>query len=313
MLNRRFLRIKVMQELYAFFQHEKAEIALFEKEMFKNLDKIYDLYLTILQFICELHNVATLIVDENKNKRLPTKEDLTPNLKFVNNAVLCAISKNKELTSLTSKKKINWNNDADLIRKLFNDIRTTKLYKDYMKNEKTSLSEDRDFIVQLVTDYLSQNDVLLSFFEDKNMHWADDSFVAYNSVIRNIESYEGKEFKLLPLLKDEKDDFEFMSTLFRKTIQYRNDFITLISKHTTNWEIERIAAMDMLLMQMTLAEIMYLPRIPVKASLNEYIDISKEYSTPQSKLFLNGVLDKIVIDLKQQNKIVKEGKGLKEN
>jgi N utilization substance protein B len=154
--------------------------------------------------------------------------------------------------------------------------------------------------------------VLISLFEEKNIHWADDTFVAFNSVIRSFETFEG-EFVMQPLLKDEKDDLDFMSILFQQTIIYKTQFEELIDKHTKNWDIERIANMDMLLMEMALAEILYLPNIPVKASLNEYIDISKEYSTPNSKTFVNGVLDKIILDLKEQNKINKTGRGLKEN
>jgi N utilization substance protein B len=152
----------------------------------------------------------------------------------------------------------------------------------------------------------------ISAFEEKNIHWADDTFVAFNSVIRSFETFEG-EFVMQPLLKDEKDDLDFMSILFQQTIIYKTQFEELIDKHTKNWDIERIANMDMLLMEMALAEILYLPNIPVKASLNEYIDISKEYSTPNSKTFVNGVLDKIILDLKEQNKINKTGRGLKEN
>jgi N utilization substance protein B len=167
-------------------------------------------------------------------------------------------------------------------------------------------------MIAIVTEHLSQNEVLTSLFEEKNIHWADDSFVAFNSIIRNFEAFEG-QFELMPLLKDEKDDLEFMSILFTKTILYRQQFEELIDKHTKNWEIERIANMDMLLMEMALAEILYIPNVPVKASLNEYIDISKEYSTPNSKTFVNGVLDKIIAELKRDNKIQKTGRGLKDS
>jgi N utilization substance protein B len=167
-------------------------------------------------------------------------------------------------------------------------------------------------VIEIITKHLSENELLISLFEERNIHWADDAFVAYNSVIRNFDDFNG-EFRIQPLLKDEKDDLEFMSILFNKTILYRQLFEELIDKHTKNWEIERIASMDMLLMEMALAEILYLPNIPVKASLNEYIDISKEYSTPNSKIFVNGVLDKVIGELKRGDKIQKTGRGLKES
>lgn len=312
MLNRRFLRIKVMQTLYSFFQHEKGDPAFFEKELFKNLDKIYDLYLSILALLSDLHHVSLLIIDENKNKRLPTKEDLNPNMKFAENSLLRAIAENKELKALLEKRKISWQNDFDIVRKLYQNIRNGKVFKAYLNSKVSDIKEDRDFVISLITDHLSTNEMLISVFEERSMHWADDTFVAYNSVIRNFEDFNG-EFKVQPLLKDEKDDLEFMSMLFNKTITYRQQFEELIDKHTKNWELERIANMDMLLMEMALAEILYIPSVPIKASLNEYIDISKEYSTPNSKIFVNGVLDKVIAELKRDNLVTKTGRGLKES
>lgn len=312
MLNRRFLRIKVMQALYSFFQHDKADMAHFEKELFKSLDKIHELYLSILALILDLHHVAMVMVDESKNKRLPNEADLNPNMKFINNSLLLSMAKNAALKSQIEKRKISWQNDFDVVRRLFNEIKNGELYKNYLSSGVSGVEDDRDFIVALITNYLSENEVLASLFEEKNIHWADDTFVAFNSVIRNLEAFEG-EFTMQPLLKDEKDDLEFMSVLFKKTILYKTQSEELIDKHTKNWDIERIANMDMLLMEMALTEILYLPNIPVKASLNEYIDISKEYSTPNSKVFVNGVLDKIIAELKQENRINKTGRGLKES
>jgi transcription antitermination protein NusB len=301
-----------MQALYSFFQHEKADLAHFEKELFKSLDKIYELYLSILALVNDLHHVSMVMVDESRNKRLPNEADLNPNLKFVNNSLLVSLSDNSELKKQIEKRKISWQNDFDVVRKLFNEIKNGELYKTYQESGNNNIEEDRNFIVSLITEHLSENEVLISLFEEKNIHWADDTFVAFNSAIRSFESFDG-DFIMQPLLKDEKDDLEFMSTLFKKTIIYKDQFEELIDKHTKNWDIERIANMDMLLMEMALAEILYLPNVPIKASLNEYIDISKEYSTPNSKTFVNGVLDKIIADLKEQNKINKTGRGLKEN
>lgn len=311
MLNRRFLRIKVMQALYSYFQHENADMALFEKELFKSLDKVYSLYLYILAFFTDLHHTAYLVIDENKNKRLPSKEDLNPNMRFVNNVLLRSIAENPELKKEIEKQKISWQQDFDLVRKIFNEIRNGQDYKKYMESDSADLKSDRDFVVNLVLNHMAEHEVLNHVFEDKNIHWADDTFLAYNSVIRTFELFDGK-FVLMPLLKDAEDDKLFASTLFRKTIQYNAAYEELIKKHTKNWELERIASMDMLLMKMAIAEIMYLPNVPVKVSLNEYIDISKEYSTPNSKTFVNGVLDKIILELKREDKIKKTGRGLQE-
>ncbi len=312
MLNRRFLRIKVMQALYAYFQHEKGDVVVFEKNLFQSLDKIYDLYLSVLCLLNDIHHVALVIIDEHKNKHLPTKDDLAPNLKFANNSLLLSLTNNKEFKDQLEKRKVSWQGDFDVVRKLFQELKNSEAYINYMKNETNTIDEDRTFLIEVIAEQLSENELLQSLFEEKNMHWVDDSFVAFNSVIRNFETFEG-EFKLMPLLKDEKDDLDFMSVLFTKTIIYKDEYQLLIGKHTQNWEVERIANMDMLLMEMALTEIMHLPNVPVKASLNEYIDISKEYSTPNSKIFVNGVLDKVIAELRRDNKITKEGRGLKEN
>lgn len=311
MLNRRFLRIKVMQMLYSYYQHENADMAAFEKELFKSLDKVYSLYLTILALFTDLHHTAYLVIDENKNKRLPSQVDLNPNLKFVNNTLLVALSESATLKKELERQKISWQTDFDLVRKLFTEIRNSEDYKSYMAGGENTVKEDRDFLVNLILNHLGEHDLLNHLFEDKNIHWADDTFLAFNSVIRTFETFEGK-FVLMPLLKDEEDDTKFVSSLFRKTIQYNSSYEELIKNHTKNWEMDRIASMDMLLMKMAIAEILHIPSVPVKVSLNEYIDISKEYSTPNSKTFVNGVLDKIIAELKRDNKIEKAGRGLQE-
>lgn len=311
MLNRRFLRIKVMQMLYSYYQHENADMALFEKELFKSLDKVYSLYLYVLALFTDMHHVAYMIIDENKNKRLPGTEDLNPNLKFVNNQLLLALSDNPALKKELEKQKISWQENFDIVRKLYAEIRNIEAYKNYMLIEGNNLKDDRAFLVNLIVDFLGEHDLLNHLFEDKNIHWADDSFLAFNSVIRTFETFEGK-FNLMPLLKDAEDDKLFVTTLFRKTIQHNAAHEELIKNHTKNWEMDRIANMDMLLMKMAIAEIVYLPNVPVKVSLNEYIDISKEYSTPNSKTFVNGVLDKIILELKETAKIKKTGRGLQE-
>ena len=159
--------------------------------------------------------------------------------------------------------------------------------------------------------HLDEHDLLNHVFEEQNIHWADDTFLAFNSAIRTFETFDGN-FRLMPLLKDVEDDKLFVSTLFKKTIQYNAQHEELIQAHTKNWELDRIANMDMLLMKMAIAEILHLKNVPVKVSLNEYIDISKEYSTPNSKTFVNGVLDKIILQLKNEDKIEKTGRGLQE-
>lgn len=311
MLNRRYLRIKTMQALYSYFQHEKPDIGLHERELFKSLDKIYELYVYILVLLTDIHHTAHLVIEENKNKRLPSKEDLEPNLRFIENVLLVSISRSEELKKEVNNRKISWQNDFDLVRKLYSELRNTELYKNYMASSSPSPKEDKQFLISVATEFLYEHELLNHLFEDRNMHWADDTFGAFSMVLRTFENFSGK-ISLLPLYKDAEDDKAFISTLFRKTIVHDKEFAQLIDEKTKNWELDRIAAMDVLLMKMALAEFLHLSNIPVKVSLNEYIDISKEYSTPNSKTFINGVLDKIIADLKRTDKIQKTGRGLME-
>ncbi len=311
MLNRRYLRIKTMQALYAYFKQDNPDIAFYEKDLFKSLDKIYDLYMYVLALFGDMHHAAHLVLEENKNKRLPTKEDLDPSLRFLENTILVSISQSDELKKEISNRKISWQNDFDLVRKLLAELKQTPLYKEYMTSASPSAKEDKQFLITVATEFLYNHDLLNHLFEEKNIHWADDTFGAFSMIARTFENFTGV-IHLTPLFKDKEDDQLFISTLFRKTIAGDKEFETLIDDKTKNWDLERIAAMDVLLMKMALAEFMHISNVPVKVSLNEYIDISKEYSTPNSKTFINGILDKIIVDLKRDNKIQKTGRGLME-
>lgn len=311
MLNRRYLRIKTMQTLYSYFQQEKPDAVFYEKELFKSLDKIYDLYIYVLVLFTDIHHTALLVTEENKNKRLPSKEDLEPNMRFIENVVLVSLTRSEELKKEVANRKISWQSDFDLVRKLYAELRTTELYKNYMASTTPSAKEDKQFLISMATEFLYEHDLLNHIFEEKNIHWADDTFGAFSMVSRTFENFTGK-VNLVPLYKDKEDDVQFISTLFRKTIAGDKEFNKLIDEKTKNWELDRIASMDILLMKMAIAEFLYVSNVPVKVSLNEYIDISKEYSTPNSRTFINGVLDKIIADLKRDNKIQKTGRGLME-
>jgi N utilization substance protein B len=312
MLNRRFLRIKTMQALYSYLKNEKPDMSAFEKELFRSIDQVYDLYLIILNIFAGIYQNELLIIDENKNKRLPSKEDLNPNMRLLTNSLLVSISENSELRSLIEKRKLDTVVDNEMVRRLISEIKKSDEFITYSKLENTEAKDDKQLLSSIVVKIFNENDVLNSIFEEKNIYWTDDLYVAYNLVLKNFEVFDGK-FRIMPLLKDEKDDKDFVKILFEKTILYKEGNIELIQKHVKNWELDRIAEMDMLLMQMCITEFTYLPNVPIKASLNEYIDISKDYSTPNSKVFINGILDKIIFQLKDENRIQKQGRGLKES
>lgn len=312
MLSRRFLRIKTMQALYSYSKNENPDLTKSENELLKGIEQVYDLYLLILELLGDIHHQELMIIEEHRNKRLPKPEDLNPNLKFIENRVFKFISESENLKKAIESNKLGVRIDEDLVRRLLNQFKKTDAYINYVNSPESNLEEDKKLIINLISEVLVENEVLTSVFEEKNIYWSDDLHVSYHLVIKTVENSSSK-LSLVPLYKDEKDDKLFVKELFKNTIHYKNDFTAMIKEHVKNWEMERIAEMDMLLMQMCIAEFLYLPFVPVKASLNEYIDISKEYSTPNSKVFINGILDKIVLQLKRSGRIAKEGRGLKES
>ncbi|MFL5753994.1 MAG: transcription antitermination factor NusB [Bacteroidia bacterium] len=313
MVNRRFLRIKAMQALYSFFQSEKNDLGKTEKELLLNIEKIYDLYIYIFSLLLEMHHSAKLQMEDARHKMLPSQEDLNPNKKLIENSVLAALADNQQLNKEITNRKISWQNDLDLVRKVLNDVRQSEEYKSYMTSGKSDVSEDKDFIASVMANIIAEHELLNYWLEEHNIHWADDVYIAFTTVIRSIENADAKgKITLVPLYKDPVEDKLFVRELLTKCVIHNEEYEQMISEKTKNWEVERIALMDVLLMKMALTEIMCFESIPVKVSLNEYIELSKQYSTPKSKMFINGILDKIVLDLKKENRISKTGRGLLE-
>ena len=302
-----------MQALYAYFQSDNDDVGKSEKEMIRSFQGVEDLYHWLLSLLINIHEVAIDVIEDAKHKRLPTQADLNPNTRFIDNRFLYSLSQDADFKKIIEKKRLRWNDDQDIIRKILLDIKKTDSYKNYTAAKGSLLTDDKKFLYELIDEILTEHELVIHFFEEKNVHWADDLFLAFVAVKKTIDSFDGNQIRLQPLYKDEKEDVDFARKLFEKCILNNNDFEQLISAKTVNWEVERIAQMDVLLMKMALTEVLFFETIPVKVSLNEYIDISKEYSTPKSKVFINGVLDKIVIELKNQHKIIKTGRGLVEN
>jgi N utilization substance protein B len=313
MVNRRFLRIKVMQALYSYFQSEKNDLGKTEKELLVNIEKIYDLYIYILSMLIEVHHTAKLQQEDAKNKRLPSAEDLNPNTKFIENSLLAGLIDNQQLAKEITTRKISWQNDLDIVRKVLNDIRSSEDYKSYMASGKKDPGEDKDFVAAIIANVIGEHELLNYWLEERNIHWADDVFIAFTTVIRSVENADAKgKVSLAPLYKDPAEDKQFVRELLTKCVIHNEEYEKMIGEKTKNWEVERIALMDVLLMKMALTEILCFESIPIKVSLNEYIELSKQYSTPKSKMFINGILDKLVADLKNGNRISKTGRGLLE-
>jgi len=304
-----------MQALYAFFQSDNKDIAKGEKELFRDINKIYDLYIYQLAFLLELKHVALINMEDAKNKKLPTHNDLQPNLKFIENKFINQLSENIHLKREINNRKISWNNEFELVRKIFNNIKAGPEYDMYMNQSDDSYNAHRDFIIEIFKEHIADFELLNHFYEEKNLHWGDDVYLVNPMVVKTIELFNENssgEQTLLPLYKDKEDDEQFAKDLYCQTILHETETKKLIADKTKNWEVERIAMMDVLLMKMAITELTYFTSIPVKVTLNEFIEISKIYSTPKSKLFINGILDKLVPDLKSEGKINKTGRGLME-
>ena len=304
-----------MQALYAFFQSDNKDLPKAERELFNGIDKIYDLYIYQLAFLVELKHVATSLMEDAKNKRLPTQEDLDPNLKFLENKFINQLSENIHLKREMNNRKISWNNEYELVKKVYNIIKASEEYGKYMNVSDNSYKTDRKFIGEIFKEYIADYELLNHVYEERNLHWGDDIYIVNPMIVKTIESFKedsNPDFPLLPLYKDREEDEQFMKELFRETAINDEETKKLIGEKTKNWEVERIAMMDVLLMQMAITEVLHFSSIPVKVTLNEFIEISKMYSTPKSNVFINGILDKLVGDFRAANRLTKTGRGLME-
>ena len=312
-LNRRYLRVKAFQALYA-HQASNNDLVIAEKNMLKSVNDIYDLYLYMLLLIVDVKHMALRNVEQNKEKRLPTDEDLSPNLKFVENEVINLLEDNIEFKSYIEKKKISWAIESDNVKKLWRKIKSSQEYIEYMEDENRSFQQDKEFVITIFKNYIAEFEVLHAYLEDRSIYWYDDLSLVCINIVKMINHIKAKANEhstiLLPLFKDKEDDIKFVKEVFRKVIMHEDDLNVHIEEHTKNWEVERIARLDVLLMKMALTELLYFPTIPVKVTLNEYIELAKNYSTPNSRVFINGVLDNMANSLRSDGKMNKTGRGL---
>ncbi|MBL7955674.1 MAG: transcription antitermination factor NusB [Flavobacteriales bacterium] len=316
MLNRRYLRIKAFQSLYAYWQSDNASAARIEKELFAGIERTYDLYLSLLLVFGELRHVAELVFEERKKKRLPTPEDLNPNRRFVDNPLVRILAESERLRLECEKRKISWVGNHELFTGMYRMLETNEAVKAYMASPETTFKKDQAFVVELFSDLIANSEGLQEVIENRNIAWMEDLDLAASLVKRTLEQMratDSADVFMNEIVRDPKEDQEFVSTLFRKTIQHAEEHEKAISEKSSNWESDRIALSDMILMQMALTEVREFDQIPVKVTMNEYIEIAKAYSTPKSKNFINGVLDKLFIEMRGDGRIRKVGRGLLES
>ena len=307
MINRVLIRLKIIQIVYAYYQNGSKNLDSAEKELFYSLSKAYDLYNYLLMLMIALTNYAQKRIDAAKAKLSPTEEDLNPNTKFVENKFIAQLEVNKQLMDFVANQKRTWANDEDFLKALFEKILASDIYKEYMAASDSSYDADRELWRKLYKTFIFNNEELDALLEDQSLYWNDDKEIVDTFVLKTIKRFDeknGADQPLLPEFKDDEDQ-EFARRLFRRSILNCDYYRHLISENTRNWDLDRVAFMDVIIMQCALAEILSFPNIPISVSLNEYVDIAKVYSTNKSGSFVNGTLDGIVKVLKKEGKLTK--------
>lgn len=313
MLTRRHIRVKVMQSLYAFHQSKNQNFNAEEKFLQKSMKEMYDLFLVILKLMIEIRTYSENYLDKSQKKFLATQEDRDPNLKFVNNSVLKILDNNIELQNAFEERAIShWNRDGEYVAILWEEIRQSGAFENYMSTRTSSFKEDKEFIILLLKEVIAPNEKLYDYLEDTKLTWLDDLPLVNTAILKYLNKLKENtpQDAKLPKLFKSPDDEEFAVKLFRKVYLNDEDLAGEMLGKTPNWDKERIAEIDTILIKMALCEFLQFSSIPVKVTINEYLEIAKEYSTPKSSIFINGVLDKLSKEYQEENRLNKIGRGL---
>ena len=309
MINRELIRLKVVQLSYAYYQNGSHQLATAEKDLFTSLSKAYDLYLYMLELMVEITRIAerAYLTAIQRAERLG--EAQRPNPRFVNNQFIAQLRVNRQLEEFTENQKKTWANDEDFVRRLYKSVTESEEYQEWMAQTDTpTYAEDRDFWRRLYKAVIIDNEDLDQLLEEKSIFWNDDRFIVDTFVLKTIKHFEkknGANQELLPEFRDEEDR-EFARRLFRASMLGADNYRMMISQSLRNWDLERLALMDLIVMQTAIAEMLTFPNIPLTVTINEYVDITKYYSTPRSGGYINGMLDAIARRLIEEGKLKKE-------
>jgi len=317
MLYRRHLRIKVLQSLYSWQTGGINDVIVGEKQLLDSIDKLHDLFVYQLSFLVEIKRFAEIRIAENKRKFYPTDEDLNPNLNFIENKVLIGIEQNNEFILNENKLKINWTDQSDMILKFYNLLKSKEFYKKYMLSTDNKTDADKRLIIKIIDQLLPDFELLKSYYEEKSVYYTDGYDLVTLLLIKFTENFSAKFNSQTQLPRIYKasingvnEDRNFVKTLFRKVLLNDEDLTTELKTRTKNWEFERIPIMDVIILKMAIIELQEMETVPIKVTLNEYIELAKYFSTPKSKIFVNGVLDRLIREYKEEGKINKVGRGL---
>ena len=307
MINRVLIRLKIVQIIYAYYKNSGKTIKATEDEVFFSLSKAYDLYNYMLLLMVGITHYAADRISFLSMKIRPTESDKNPNLKFVNNRFIAQLESNEKLVKFAEKSKLNWVDNSDLLRRLLDKIEESDIYKEYMATETSTYEEDKEVWRKLYKAFIFDNEELDALLEEQSLYWNDDKSIVDSFVLKTIKRFEEKNAETQQMLPEYKDvaDMEFARKLFRNAITNAEQYRELMSSSSKNWDMSRLAFMDVVIMQVALAEIMTFEDVPLSVTLNEYVEIAKHYSTVKSGSFVNGMLDTITKKLRQENKINK--------
>lgn len=305
------MRIKILQAIYSHFL-SKRPVHSSEKELWLSIEKTYDLFFYLIDLLIEICKYETYLIQVAKEKKLPTSQDLNPNTRFIENQAIRKVEENGQYKKYKQNKKINWIDYRDLIKKISSNIKELDAYKEYMQASETSFNRDKKIIISIYSEVIAETDELYEVLEDMNIFWnAEIEYIIelIGNSVKKIKKEQSPE-KMLVDLSESQEERDYIKHLFRKTVLNHTEYDDIINDFTTNWDIKRIAIIDKYVLYMGITEILECPTIPVKVTFNEYIDVIKLFSTPKSKIFVNGVLDKIIRKFNDEKKISKTGRGL---
>lgn len=311
MISRRILRAKVMQVLYAHLTSGKR-FEESEKELFFSIEKSYDLLFFVIQLMLDLRDYARERIDMAQQKRIPSYQDLNPNMSFVHNRVLEQIERSSQFQRYMNEKKLSWVNYPEMIKSLYASLPEAEYYKRYTAIENPDFNDDKKVIEKFLTKTLPDFEPLFQNLEEQSIFWNLEVDFVVSVLARAVKQLEQSEEVTGKVINDKVDeeDADFARKLFRKTVNNFDEYRGIIEEFTQNWDVDRIAFMDILIMEMAINEFIWFPSIPTKVTLNEYIDMAKAFSTNSSGQFVNGILDKIIYRLSEENRIKKSGRGL---
>ncbi len=315
MLNRRHLREKVMQTLYAFSLSEDKQVKDFERALFKSVEEVNEMYIWTLNLLDEVAEYVVLDAESRAAKFLPTEKDKILTTKLNTNTFIESLRQNRQYVELVKKYKVSWGFDPEIVRSIFAQLKDSEAYLDYLAEVDRSIQVEKDIIKYIFKKIILKTSEVEQVFEEKFINWPVDKEVLQAMIAKTFKNFSSEnptQNKLADLTQNWEEDKEFIEELLKTTIRYSEEYQALIADKTKNWESDRIALMDTLLMRMAISELINFPSIPVKVTINEYIELSKNFSTAKSNTFINGILDKILADLTKQGRIRKAGRGLQD-